>query len=242
MNTHKHIFYFRLFAVTVVLSALTPCLAQNTKAEQAEENAVLTWNFEDITVGQIPTTWKIEATGKGPLATWEVVRNPKAPSGHNSLDLTRINHSYGGTFNLCWTDKISFLDGEIEVHFRANRGKEDQGGGIMWRVQDKDNYYVARFNPLEDNFRIYHVHNGMRKMLMSARIALSAGWHTLKIVQHGNKIQGHIDGRKLLEFTNDLFPMAGGAGLWTKADAATSFDNFTVKPEKEESSTKKDTP
>ena len=32
----------------------------------------------------------------------------------------------------------------------------------------------------------------------------------------------------LLEFTDNTFTKAGGVGLWTKADAATSFDDFTV--------------
>jgi hypothetical protein len=40
---------------------------------------------------------------------------------------------------------------------RADGGEVDQGGGPMWRVQDADNDYVCRFNPLESNFRVYFV-------------------------------------------------------------------------------------
>jgi hypothetical protein len=56
-------------------------------------------------------------------------------------------------FNLCWTKDIAFEDGEIEVKVRADTGKEDQGGGLIWRARDANNYYVARYNPLENNFR-----------------------------------------------------------------------------------------
>jgi len=101
------------------------------------------------------------------------------------------------------------------------------GGGIIWRAKDKENYYIARFNPLENNFRLYYVRDGARKTLASTRIALTAGkWHSMKIVQHGDSFEAYLDGKKLLEGSDNLFSDAGGVGLWTKADAVTSFDNF----------------
>ena len=27
--------------------------------------------------------------------------------------------------------------------FKAMKGKDDQGGGIVWRYQDANNYYIA---------------------------------------------------------------------------------------------------
>jgi len=103
----------------------------------------------------------------------------------------------------------------------------------MWRVRDKDNYYIARFNPLEDNFRIYYVHNGSRHKIADAKVTLPAGkWHTMKIIQKSTRFEGYINGEKLIEGTNDLFANPGGVGLWTKADAVTSFDDFSVKPPK----------
>ena len=101
----------------------------------------------------------------------------------------------------------------------------------MWRVRDNKNYYVARFNPLEDNFRLYTVHNGARRMLANARVKLPAGrWITMKIIQQGTRFEAYLNGRKLLTGTSDLFTKPGGVGVWTKADAVTSFDNFSVKP------------
>ncbi len=189
------------------------------------------WNFDDVRVGLVPPGWKVEATNlRGDLPTWEVIEDTTAPSGEHVLAMVRPNHSFGGTFNLCWTDSVSFLDGEIEVAFKAVRGEEDQGGGVMWRVQDQDNYYIARFNPLEDNFRIYYVHDGARKTLESARVSLKVDqWHTLKIHQKGNDFEGYLDGEKLLEGSCKRFQDAGGVGLWTKADAVTSFDDFRVR-------------
>ena len=217
------------------LALLTGILFLNTalwaQEKQTAPKKGVHLNFENIAVGKLPVNWKVEATNKrGPLATWQVIADSTAPSGKKILALTGFNQTFGGTFNLCWSDKVQFLNGIIAVQFKANSGLEDEGGGVIWRAQDKDNYYIARFNPLEDNFRIYYVKDGARRMLASARLKLAAHqWHSMKIVQNGNKISGFLNGKKYLEVENKTFSKAGGVGLWTKADAATSFDDFSVQ-------------
>ncbi|NOX18343.1 MAG: DUF1080 domain-containing protein [Chlorobi bacterium] len=215
-----------MFLVWALVSAF---FYQNVLTAQETNNLKL--SFDDVAIGHIPSGWVIEATNqKGPLATWKVIEDKTAPSGDKVLAMTQPNHEFGGTFNLCWTNGISFLNGEIKVMFKANSGVEDEGGGVIWRAQDKGNYYIARFNPLEDNFRIYYIKDEARKILASARVKLAAGkWRELKIVQNGKHITGYLNGEKLLEVDDDAFTEPGGVGLWTKADAVTSFDNFEVK-------------
>lgn len=200
------------------------------KGGETQKKDKIVFTFENEATGEIPVNWKIEATNqKGPLASWEIVEDKTAPSGKKVLALTHPNHTFGGTFNLCWTDQIQFLNGEIIVKFKANSGVEDQGGGVIWRAKDINNYYISRYNPLENNFRIYYVKEGARRMLASARIKLPAHqWHELKIVHKGVIISGYLNGKKLLEVQDNTFSEPGGVGLWTKADAATSFDDFEI--------------
>lgn len=214
-----------LIMLLIVLPALS---LRNAGSRNSKDLFV---DFESVAPGHLPGGWKVEATNqRGPLATWEVTKEKKAPSGTKILSLTQTNHTSGSTFNLCWTDKISFLNGEISVMVRANEGEEDQGGGVIWRARDKDNYYIARYNPLEDNFRIYHVVDGDRRMLASARLHIPAHqWFELKITMDGEIIKGYLNGKKYLQVKNDTFKNAGGVGLWVKADGKTSFDNFSVE-------------
>ena len=241
LDTGKEIRTLVTLTMAFVLAAMFGCnrahaqVATGHKPSTASKASSASWNFDNVPVGKTPAGWKVDATNrKGPLETWQVIKDTTAPSGDSVLAMTSRNHTFGGTFNICWTDTVSFLDGEIQVRFKAVKGEGDQGGGIMWRVQDRDNYYIARFNPLEDNFRLYSVHHGHRKMLADAKIALPSGqWHIMKIVQRGNRFEGYLNGKKLLEGTDNLFTKAGGVGLWTKADAVTSFDDFAVKPLKQ---------
>lgn len=210
------------------MSIFQPLLAQNGNAVKSN---IVKLTFDNVKTGQLPAGWKIEGTNqRGPLATWKVIEDTTAPSGSKVLALTSTNHDFGGTFNICWTKDIKFLNGKIKVMFKANTGEEDEGGGVIWRAQDKGNYYIARYNPLENNFRIYFIKNEARKILASARIKLLKGkWQEMEIVQNGKHITGYLNGKKLLEVDDNTFTKPGGVGLWTKADAVTSFDDFEVK-------------
>ncbi len=171
----------------------------------------INYNFEDTNLSQWHTFGK-----------WEITTDDKE---HRASMVQRSS----GSFNLCYTQDTNLTDGNISVEFKANAGRIDQGGGIMWRVQDNDNYYVARFNPLEDNFRFYIVHDGMRSELASADIKLGSGWHTMTIEQKGDIFKGYLDGKLELENKDSKLKKSGGVGIWTKADAQTSFDELKIE-------------
>jgi hypothetical protein len=189
-----------------------------------------TWSFDDVPAGSLPPGWKAEQTNpRGQGAEWSVQQDASAPSGGQVLALTNTRGASGGTFNLAWTHQVPFQDGRIEVKVKAGTGREDQGGGPIWRVQDRNNYYIARWNPLEDNFRLYYVQDGRRRQLESANVDLPADqWHTIAIDYQGNRIVAYLNGSQMFETTDDTFAQAGGVGVWTKADAATSFDDLVV--------------
>lgn len=187
-------------------------------------------SFDEVPLGGLPAGWKADATHPGSeLAVWSVQEDSKAPSGKRVLAL-RITGSERGTFNLAWTGQIRFQDGAVEVKVRAGEGSIDQGGGPIWRARDANNYYIARWNPLENNFRVYYVKDGRRVQLDTADVNVAAdAWHTIRIEQQGSHITCYLDGAKLLEADDSTLPEAGGVGLWTKADAASLFDDFVVQ-------------
>lgn len=198
------------------------------------------YNFDNNKVGQLPRDWKItetrsggwfsSASKSGEVANWNITHDSNATAGNNSLDITKINNYTRSVFNIIHTNKIKFNNGQIEVKIRANSGKIDQGGGPIWRYIDNKNYYVARYNPLERNFRVYYVKDGRRIKLQSARnIEIKQHeWFEIKISHVDEHIEAWLNGKKLLDVKDATHKVTGGVGLWTKADALTSFDDFKV--------------
>lgn len=148
-------------------------------------------------------SWRTDSTGgQGPSATWGTVPDVRAISAPNVVALQATNH-----------------------------GAVDQGGGPVWRVQDANNYYLCRLNPLESNFRVYAAKDGGRRQLGTALVPAAAGsWCRLEATSLGDHIVCAVDGKPLLDVRNATIPQAGGHGLWTKADACTSFDDLVVEP------------
>jgi len=212
------------------LAAALP-LAHATRARADDDHTrVIRFSKEDL--GKLPTGWKAEKTGRGEGSVWRVVADESSPSKTGYV-LAQTAKSPRRLFNLCVLEDSSYRDVEVTVAFKAVRGKIDQGGGIVWRYQDANNYYIARMNPLENNYRFYKVVNGKRTQLATKEglIVPVGEWHTLEIECKGNKIQCELDGKLILEAEDDTFTQPGKVGLWTKADAQTYFDNFAVEVE-----------
>lgn len=188
-------------------------------------------DFEECEVGKVPERWNVEATSQdGPLATWKIVEDPSAPEGPKVLAVTETNHASNETLNICWTDKFLAQDVQVEVMFKAVGGETAQGGGSIWRFQDKNNYYHCRANPLENNIRVCLVKDGQRSRLASADVELNANtWYELEVTHDGDRIDVQLDEKDVLTVQDNALPEAGNVGVWTKADAITSFDAFQVE-------------
>ena len=187
-------------------------------------------DFADVTVGAVPKGWTVAKTGAGEGSAWKVVEDKSAPKGPKVL--VQYAESPGAVFNICVADDTAFRDVEVSVAFKAVEGAKDQGGGVVWRYVDSNNYYIARHNPLENNFRLYKFVDGKRTQLATTKDDLDfpAGkWLTLTVTMAGNEIVCSLNGKKYLEMKDDTFAKAGKVGVWTKADANTYFDDFQAK-------------
>lgn len=190
--------------------------------------AVTSFNFDHTPVGQLPSGFTVAQTSGGEPPQWVVQKDPKAASGRHVLAQLNADPTRG-RFPLCICDSIKARNVDVSVQYKAISGKVDQAAGIVIRLQDKDNYYVTRANAIEDNIRFYKVQAGKRTQLATARLQTTSNqWHTLRLKAVGNHFEVFHDGQKMLDVQDDTFPQAGKAGLWTKADSATYFDDLKI--------------
>lgn len=59
----------------------------------------------------------------------------------------------------------------------------------------------------------------------------TGGWFIMTISQKGDAITAWLNGQELLHAKDSTFSEEGGVGFWTKADAATSFDDLVISKE-----------
>ncbi|MCA8978358.1 MAG: hypothetical protein KDC98_26755 [Planctomycetes bacterium] len=195
-------------------------------AATGPEPPVHTISFEADAIGAVPQGFGIaETNGIGHTASWRVENGVDPDDPGHVVGVDTANS--GSTYNLLLSAADFPADCALSVYLLPCSGDEDQGGGLLWRARDADNYYVARWNPLEDNVRLYTVIGGERTMLASADVeAAPRVWHRLAVTMRGDAITVAFDGKTLIQHRDTTFSAAGRVGLWTKADAATRFDRI----------------
>jgi hypothetical protein len=175
-----------------------------------------TWTFEDDSAGTLPKGFA-PAVGE-----WGVV------STGDGKALAQSASNANPVFNVVLVDDIEAEDVDISVKVRAIAGDLDRGGGLVWRAKDPRNYYIARYNHKEDNFRVYKVVDGKRSPpFRNADIKHHDGWTVVRVVMRGDHIECYVDGQKYLDVHDSTFAGPGKIGLWSKSDARSRFDDLT---------------
>jgi len=205
---------------TVVAILLTGCTQSQAtvkyqqKDKNVESGQTLQWSFDGDPVGGLP------AGARAFSGKWEVRAEADAPSRPNVLCQT-------GTAQypaLSLGNKI-FADVVVSTSFKPISGSEDRAAGIIFRIQDSDNFYILRANALEDNVNIYKYIDGGRHEIKGGSAKVPSGkWQELRVEVKGDTMRGFLNGKLVVETHDDTFK-AGAVGLWTKADSVTCFDS-----------------
>ncbi len=187
-------------------------------------------NFDNSQLGKAPAGWSI-GTNRGPAARWEIRRDRTAPTQPYVL-AQLSNDSAANRAPLAIFDSLSLRDGDVSVRIKPVAGRQDPGGGLVWRYRDENNYYLVRANVTQNTVAVDKVENGRRISLVAGvrhDIPLNA-WSILKVSARGNRFQVYVDHRRILQGEDNTFTGAGKVGLCTMADSVTYFDDFRVYP------------
>ncbi len=234
---------------TLALLIVAACNSQTTRSENRnapaptespaptqEPGKSFTYNFDGDAVGGLPAKFHSALTGSGAAGQWAVTADASAPSQPNVLAQTSGDKtSY--RFPLAIADEGSFRDLDLSIKFKPISGRVDQAAGLVWRLQDANNYYIVRANALEGNVVLYKVQNGKRTDLplkgegrtYGKKTSVPSGqWSELRVIATGNLFEVFLNTQKLYEVEDSTFTGAGKVGLWTKADSVTHFDDLRV--------------
>ncbi len=124
-----------------------------------------------------------------------------------------------------------FRNGEISMRFKPLAGRVDQGAGILFNLKPNGDYLTIRANALENNLVLWQFVNGKRTLVKWIRNTptVTQQWHTLKVRIAGNKVEGYLDDKLLLEHELPQ-PVSGRIGVWSKADSVVYMSGYTGLP------------
>ena len=185
----------------------------------AETFAATRWSFDQDPAGSVPRGMSVFA------GRWAVRAEAGTPSAPNALCQTAT-----AEFPALQLSSELHRDMAVSARFKPISGREDQAGGVLLRVRDAKNYYIVRANALEGNVVIFKYVDGRRSEIKSGAATVPSGtWQLLRAEAIGTRIRGYLGGTLVVEGEDSTFG-EGGAGLWTKADSVTCFDDVVLGP------------
>lgn len=210
-------------AALLLLGGGLACKSHIYGPKEPLAGATRRWTFDDDAPGRSAVGFRTVA------GTFTVADDAHAFSGARTLRQVGIVPEREYTY--ATVDGVSAADLQLRVRFRFESGEIDQAGGLMFRVKDAKNYYLARANALEQNVRLYRVVDGVRERLGNYTLeGMRAGlWYTLEIEARGERLLVRWNGEPVLQATDGAYK-TGGIGIWSKADSITTFDDLEMAP------------
>jgi hypothetical protein len=178
--------------------------------------AVARYNAQDISPSPGDASWNFDADAEGALPEgaevlsqprfggWAVRAEADAPSPPNALCQTGM-----AEFPSIALSSTVYTDLIISARFKPISGVVDQAAGLLYRIQDADNYYILRANALEGNVNFYKYASGRRSLMNEGRATVASGqWQELRVEAVGRQFRGFLNGDLVVEASDDDYTVA----------------------------------
>lgn len=202
--------------------------------------AELQIELDKLPVNQPPPRFKALLHGHGQPGEWKIIADDVppllAPLTPQARAITKRNvlaqlsaDPTDERFPVLVFEEETFGDFQLTCRFKTVSGKAEQMAGVVFRLQDENNFYVVRASSLGGTFRFYKVVGGVRSQPIGPEIKIPAGeWHELSVSCAGNRIDCFLNGKQAIPTLTDNSFTAGRIGFWTKSDSVSYFTDLRV--------------
>jgi len=192
--------------------------------------------FDFLKPGSVPGAFDCDVTGPGGPGRW-VVTQAMAEGGIRRVLAQTSQFADPSRMPHCLLKNYRGAEVDVVVLIRPVSGERAQAGGLVWRAQDKQNYYALMIDAKAGQMAVYRVDKGRPAPLPIAgedrkyahRIKLDRDrWYQLRVRVTNGRFEIFLDNAKRFEVEDGTFRGAGAVGIATLADSVVQFDAFNV--------------
>jgi hypothetical protein len=122
--------------------------------------------------------------------------------------------------------------GDVLVSTRLRLAAGARAGGVAWRYQDENNFYMAVLDLDRGELTLSRMLNGNRiELEREDDLELDASaWHVLKVVHDQAEVSISLGGIRVFEERDRRFGGTGSAGVVAAGNGEVWFDDLRIEP------------
>lgn len=184
--------------------------------------------FDDDASGAPPPGFTFATARQQAAGRWLV-----RADGSNHYLTHLADPAASGGFSLAVLDTPHPAQMRASVRLKLPDG--ERVGGLVWRYQDAENFYLAALDLNVQELALYRVVRGNRIRLDEEDdLELDAmAWHSVRVVHDEDDIRVSLGGIGVMRARDRTFTTGGRAGVWSGGGATAWFDDFRVEPEED---------
>lgn len=189
---------------------------------------VVVRTFDEDAIGSPPPNLTFAVARQQTAGKWLV----RAEGPNHYLTHLADSAATGG-FSLAVLDVPHPAQMRASVRLKLLDG--ERVGGLVWRYQDAENFYLAALDLRVQELALYRVVRGNRIRLDDEdELELDgSAWHSVRVVQDDDDIRVSLGGIGVIRARDRTFADAGRVGVWSGGGATAWFDDLRIEPEED---------
>ncbi|GGG13135.1 hypothetical protein GCM10010912_66980 [Paenibacillus albidus] len=164
-------------------------------------------DIADWAIASGTTSWAVTADGGNPVLSTSKTQTALITAGAGAS----------------WTDYT------YEARTRMPFNNPSENAGIVFRVKDKENFYMYRIDASKNQLQMYKFVAGTMTLVSEVSFVPAKNqWYTLRVTVQGKTIKGYVDGELKTTWTNPNTELTSGGVGFRTTSAGIWFDDARV--------------
>jgi hypothetical protein len=195
-------------------------------------------NILKIDFSQDPLNGKCESFlevsgGRGGGGKWLVIEDETSPASQRAIAQVDTWNKRTNHYALLLYRNGSYRNADIAAHVKMTGPTEAASAGIVFRYNDRNNYYVFEISRSEGAISLYRLTEGKRELLSRVLTSIKLDvWYELIVRCNESETECLLNGKTVFATKLTWF-RKGKVGFWTRGDTTARFSDLVIVHYKE---------
>lgn len=215
------------YIIAASIAAVAISIALYSAAEANPYKNSKAWNFDSYQENNVPDGFLPMQTGNGEKMSW-VVKSDDSVASKSNVVTQLSSNSTESDYSMLIIPDGGYSNFKASVKFKIISGEKEQAAGLIFRLQDRNHYFVLVADAMNGRFSLCRAEPDTLICTQDAKVTIKDNqWYTITAHVSAQGIAGYLDDKLLIQ-RYDKHYISGQLGLWVKGDSKAYFDDLKI--------------